>query len=58
MRSSLAWSTVLELNDWEGGGPVARGATPSSGEAPRPALEDGKRVRWLGTDGVAEIEVT
>jgi hypothetical protein len=36
---------------------VAWGVAPSSGEAPGPAHEDGKRVRRLGTDGVAEIEV-
>jgi hypothetical protein len=48
---------VLRRRGGEGGAPVAWGAAPSSGEAPGPAHEDGKWVRWLGTDGVAEIEV-
>jgi hypothetical protein len=33
---------------------AAWGADLSSGEAPGPAHEDGKWVRWLGTDGVVE----
>jgi hypothetical protein len=34
----------------DGGGPVARG------EAPGPAHEDRKWVRWLSIDGVAETK--
>jgi hypothetical protein len=36
MRSSPSWSTALELNGGEGVGPSVRGATLTSGEAPRP----------------------
>jgi hypothetical protein len=56
MRSSPARSMAPELNDEEGGVPAARGATPSSGEPPGPMHKDRKRVRWLGTDDVAETE--
>jgi hypothetical protein len=57
MRSSSARSMALELNGGEGGGPAAQGAALSIGESPGLAHEDGKWVRWLGTDGVAETEV-
>jgi hypothetical protein len=57
IRSSPVQSMASELNDGEVGGPTARRVAPSSGEAPGPAHEDGKQVRWLGIDGVVEIEV-
>jgi hypothetical protein len=50
-------STAPKLNDGEGGGPVARGAAPSSGEPPGPMHEDGKWVRRLGINDVVEAEV-
>jgi hypothetical protein len=56
MHNSPVRSTALELNGGEGGGPVARGAALSSGEAPRSMHEDGKRVRQLDTDSMAETE--
>jgi hypothetical protein len=57
MRSSPARLTSSKLNSGEGGDPAAQRAAPSSGKAPRPMHEDGKRVRQLGTDGVTETEV-
>jgi hypothetical protein len=51
------WSMAPELNSREGGGPVARGATLSSGEPLGPAHEDRKQVRWLGINGITEVEV-
>jgi hypothetical protein len=50
-------STTPELNGGEGGGLVARGAAPRSGEPPGPMHEDRKLVRWFGIDGLAETEV-
>jgi hypothetical protein len=56
MRSSPMRTTVLELNGGEGVGPAAWGAPSRSGKAPGPVHEDGKWVRKLGIDGVAETE--
>jgi hypothetical protein len=50
-------STAPELNGREGGGPVARGAALSSSEPLGPTHEDRKWVRWLGINGVMEVEV-
>jgi hypothetical protein len=55
-RKLTSATTVQWLSGGEGGGPVAWEAAPSSGEARGPTHEDGKRVRRLDTDGVAETE--
>jgi hypothetical protein len=57
-RSSLVRSTAPELNDGEGVGLSGWGATLGSSEALGPAYEDRGWVRWLGTDEVAETEVS
>jgi hypothetical protein len=57
IQSSPVRSTMSELNGGEGGGPAARGAALSSGEAPGPMYEDGKWVRQLGIDDMAETKV-
>jgi hypothetical protein len=54
MQSSPVRSTMPELNGGEGVSPSGRGATPSSGKAPRPVHGERGGVRWLGTDGMVE----
>jgi hypothetical protein len=59
-RATVGWSTgaaiAQRLFGGEGGGPAARGVAPSPGEALGPAHEYRKWVRWLSTNGLAEIE--
>jgi hypothetical protein len=54
MRSSPTRSTTPELNSGESVSSSGRGATLSSGKAPRPAHGERGWVRWLGTGGVVE----
>jgi hypothetical protein len=56
-RKLTCAATAQRLSGEEGGGPAAQGAALSSGKAPSPAHKGGKRVRQLGTDGVAKTEV-